>query len=167
MHTHARIHTHINSNTHTHTHTHTYIYIYTRTHTNTQLSSRQCCKINRLLRCWGVRPPPNECPRYDTKQSHGEVLVMLELWGMRSTSSLLPGPLFLILEIEQVYISKDTIGIEATPLGDCQCLAFVILVLFVYVYAILTLSHTHTHTHVYIYIYIYMKNQLVSILKKC
>ena len=26
---------------------------------------------------------PNECPRYDTKQSDGEVPVMLELWGMR------------------------------------------------------------------------------------
>ena len=28
----------------------------------------------------GVRPPPNECPVYDTKQSDGEVLVILELW---------------------------------------------------------------------------------------
>ena len=27
----------------------------------------------------GYDPPPNECPRYDTKQSDGEVLVMLEL----------------------------------------------------------------------------------------
>ena len=44
----------------------------------------------------GVRPPPNECPGYDTKQSDGEVLAMLELWGMRSTPSLplLPGPLW-------------------------------------------------------------------------
>ena len=33
---------------------------------------------------------------YDTKQSDGEVSVMLELWGMRSTPSLplLPGPLW-------------------------------------------------------------------------
>ena len=30
----------------------------------------------------------NECPGYYTKQSDGEVLVMLELWGMRSTPSL-------------------------------------------------------------------------------
>ena len=38
----------------------------------------------------------NECPEYDTKQSDGEVPVMLELWGMQSTSSLpsLPGPLW-------------------------------------------------------------------------
>ena len=38
----------------------------------------------------------NECPRYDTKKSDGEVPVMLELWGMRSTPSLpsLPGSLW-------------------------------------------------------------------------
>ena len=30
----------------------------------------------------GVRPPTNECPVYDTKQSDGEVPVMLELWGI-------------------------------------------------------------------------------------
>ena len=33
-------------------------------------------------------PLPNECPGYDTKQSDGEVPVMLELWGMWSTLSL-------------------------------------------------------------------------------
>ena len=39
---------------------------------------------------------PNECPRYDPKQSNGEAPVMLELWGMRSSSLLpsLPGPLW-------------------------------------------------------------------------
>ena len=38
----------------------------------------------------------NECPVYDTKQSDGEVPVMLELSGMRSAPSLpsLPGPLW-------------------------------------------------------------------------
>ena len=37
----------------------------------------------------------NECPGYDTRQSDGEVPVMLELWGMRSTPLLpsLPGSL--------------------------------------------------------------------------
>ena len=37
-----------------------------------------------------------ECPGYDTKQSDGEVPVMLEFWGMRSTPllPLLPGPLW-------------------------------------------------------------------------
>ena len=40
--------------------------------------------------------PPNECPAYDTKQSDGEVPAVLELWGMRNTSSLpsFPGPLW-------------------------------------------------------------------------
>ena len=40
--------------------------------------------------------PANESPGYDTKQSDGEVPVMLELWGMRSTPSLplLAGPLW-------------------------------------------------------------------------
>ena len=36
---------------------------------------------------------PNECPDNDTKQSDGDVQVMPELWGMRSTPSVpsLPG----------------------------------------------------------------------------
>ena len=40
--------------------------------------------------------PTNKFPGYDTKQSDGEVPVMLELWRIRSTSSLplLPGPLW-------------------------------------------------------------------------
>ena len=52
-------------------------------------------KIHRLHLCRGVRPP-NECPAYDTKQSDGEVSIMLGLWGIRSTPSLplLPGPLW-------------------------------------------------------------------------
>ena len=39
---------------------------------------------------WSYRrvPPTNEYLGYDTKQSDGEVPVILELWGMRSTSSL-------------------------------------------------------------------------------
>ena len=39
---------------------------------------------------------PNECPGYDTKHTDGEVPVMLEFWGMRSTPSLpfLQGPLW-------------------------------------------------------------------------
>ena len=54
------------------------------------------CKIHRLLLYRGVRPPANECPRYDTKQSDGEVPAMLELWGMQRTPSLpaLPDPLW-------------------------------------------------------------------------
>ena len=54
------------------------------------------CRIHQLHLCRGVRPPPNECPWYDSKQSDGhEAPVMLELWEMLSTSlSLLPGPLW-------------------------------------------------------------------------
>ena len=29
---------------------------------------------------------PNECPEYDTKQFNSEAPVMLELWGMQSTT---------------------------------------------------------------------------------
>ena len=41
----------------------------------------------------GKTPSAKSAPKYDTKQSDGEVLVMQELWGMRSTSlfPLLPG----------------------------------------------------------------------------
>ena len=53
-------------------------------------------KIHRLHLCRGVRPPPNECPGYDTKQSDSEVPVMLGSWGIQSTPSLplLLGPLW-------------------------------------------------------------------------
>ena len=37
------------------------------------------CRIHQLHLCRGVRPP-NKCPGYDTKQSDGEVPVMLGLW---------------------------------------------------------------------------------------
>ena len=51
------------------------------------------CRIHQLLLSRSVRPPPNEFLVYVTKQSDGEVPVMLELWGMQSTSSVpsLPG----------------------------------------------------------------------------
>ena len=54
------------------------------------------CRIHWLHLCRGVRPPPQRVSWYDTKQSHGEVPAVLELWGMRSTPSLpsLPGPLW-------------------------------------------------------------------------
>ena len=62
------------------------------------MSFIESCVINSLPRQLGCRIPPhiNECPRYDTRQSDGEVPVMLELWGMRSIASLLllPGPLW-------------------------------------------------------------------------
>ena len=46
------------------------------------------CRIYRLHLCRGVRPPPNECPGYDTKQSDSEVPVILKIWGMQSTHLL-------------------------------------------------------------------------------
>ena len=53
--------------------------------------------IHRLHLCRGVRPPPqkNQCPWYDTKESDGEVPVMLKILRWQSTHSLplLPGPL--------------------------------------------------------------------------
>ena len=55
-------------------------------------------RILRLHLCRGLKPAPchNECPDYNTKQSDGDVPVMLELWGIWSTLSLpsLPGPLW-------------------------------------------------------------------------
>ena len=51
------------------------------------------CRIHQLLLCKGGKPPPptytNQCTGYDTKQSDGEVPVMLDLRGMRS-ALLLP-----------------------------------------------------------------------------
>ena len=47
------------------------------------LSNRPTAPLQR-----GKTPPSNECPGYDTKQSDGEVPVMLELWRIRSTPSL-------------------------------------------------------------------------------
>ena len=51
---------------------------------NSQSCPVSCsCRIHRLHLCWRVwlPPAPNECPGYNTKQSDGEVPVMLELWG--------------------------------------------------------------------------------------
>ena len=38
------------------------------------------------------KTPPNKCPGYDSKQSDGKAPVMLELWGMWCTHSLLSLP---------------------------------------------------------------------------
>ena len=60
------------------------------------LPSRLGRRIHRLLLCRGIRPSPNKSPDYDTKQSDGEVPVMLGLCRIRNTPSLLslPGPLW-------------------------------------------------------------------------
>ena len=46
------------------------------------------CRIHRLHLCKGITSLLNECLGYDIKQSDGEALVILELWGMQSTISL-------------------------------------------------------------------------------
>ena len=57
----------------------------------------------------GKTPHPDDCPVYDSKQSDGEVTVMMELWGMRRTPSLpsLPGPLWLGMVAPDRVLSKD------------------------------------------------------------
>ena len=54
------------------------------------------CRIRQLHLCRGVRPHSNDCSGYDTEQSDGEVPVMMEIWGVRSTPllPLHPGPLW-------------------------------------------------------------------------
>ena len=57
----------------------------------------RACLVGLGFRMLRLQDPINECPGYDTKQSDGEVQVMLELLGMRSTPSFpsLQGPLWL------------------------------------------------------------------------
>ena len=55
------------------------------------------CRIHQLHLNRGVKKnPPQRVSCYDTKLCDGEIPVILELWGMRSTPSLqlLPGPLW-------------------------------------------------------------------------
>ena len=54
---------------------------------------------------------PNEYPGYDTRQSDGEVSVMLDVWGMRSTPSLksLPAPLWPEVEVPNRIFSMGQI----------------------------------------------------------
>ena len=52
------------------------------------------CRMHRLHLCGQIRPHP-ECPGYETKQSDGEASVILQLWGMHSTPSLLSIPALL------------------------------------------------------------------------
>ena len=55
-------------------------------HTITQLSGT--VEYTDCTSAEGYPSSNNECAGYDTKQSDGEVPMMLELWGMRGTSSL-------------------------------------------------------------------------------
>ena len=46
------------------------------------------CSIQWLYLYSGVRPATNECPWYDIKQSDGEALVMMDIWGIQNIPSL-------------------------------------------------------------------------------
>ena len=66
-------------------------------------------RIHGLHLCRGVKL--NECSGYDIKQSDGEVLVMLQLWGRWITPSLssLPGPLWLDAVVPNNILFMDQI----------------------------------------------------------
>ena len=67
----------------------------------------------------GKTPPLNDSPVYDT-ESDGEVLVMLELWGMQSTPLLpsLPSPLWPGVVTHDRVLSMGQIEINASELFE-------------------------------------------------
>ena len=69
-----------------------YIYIERERERDSFSQSAVAVKKHRQHLYRGVRLP-NKCPKYDRKQSDGNVPVMLELWGMLSIPSLVPSPL--------------------------------------------------------------------------
>ena len=103
------------------------------------------CRIYQLFLCRGVRLPPNEYPGYDTKQTDGEISVMLELWGMWSTPSLplLPDPLWprviapdRVLSMSQIELNSVIMfTFEQIPSGKVwtshilPCMGWIILLL--------------------------------------
>ena len=72
-------------------------------------------RIHQLQFCKGVTTL-SECPGYNTKQSDGQVPVILELWGMWSTSSLpsLPDPLWLGVVAADRILSMRQIELNGT-----------------------------------------------------
>ena len=75
-----------------HTHLNGHINTHARAHEKTPI--KPTAQSAGAVECTDC--PHNECPGYDTKQSDGEVPVMLGLWGIQSTLSLplLPGTLW-------------------------------------------------------------------------
>ena len=73
------------------------------------------CRIHRLLLCWEVRHPPNECLLYDIKQSDGEAPVMLSFGGMQSNPLLLslPGPLWPGMKAPDRVLSMGQIDLNS------------------------------------------------------
>ena len=60
--------------------------------------------------------PLNKCPGYDTKQCDSKVPIMLKLWGMQSTSSLLliKGPLWLGVGAPMGQTELNCVGWDGT-----------------------------------------------------
>ena len=60
------------------------------------------------------KTPAHECPGYDTKQSDGEVPVMLEFWGIQRTPSLpsFLGPLLLEVVVPDRVLSMSQIRLN-------------------------------------------------------
>ena len=75
-------------------------------------TSQLGCRIHQQNLCRGGKTlPDNECPEYYIKQSEGKALV-LEIWGMWSTPSLLslPHPLWLeVVAPDQVLSMGQTV----------------------------------------------------------
>ena len=95
--------------------------------TNKRLNPNESCpvgwsrRIQRLHLCRGVRPLPQP---YDAKNSDSEDLVMLELWGMRSISSLLslPGSLWVRVVAPDGVLSM--VQIEVNCVFTLHCIAW-------------------------------------------
>ena len=67
--------------------------------------------------------PPNECSEYDTKQSDGEVPVMLELWEMQSIPSL---PSLLGLLWHEVVASNRVLSMSLIELNCILMLNWIV-----------------------------------------
>ena len=70
-----------------------------------------CCCVAQSVGAVEYTDCFNECPAYDTKQSDGEVPIMLELWEMQSTPSFpsLPDSLWLAVVAPDRVLSMDQI----------------------------------------------------------
>ena len=71
-------------------------------------------RIYQLLLCWGVRPPPYECPGYNTKQFDSEVPVLQEIWRTWSAPSLplLPNSLWPGVVVPERVLSMGQIELK-------------------------------------------------------
>ena len=65
-----------------------YKFIYDLVLNNPQAQSAGAVEYANCISAESKTPPANKSPAYDIKQSDGEAPVMLEVWGMQSTSPL-------------------------------------------------------------------------------